>query len=74
MNKCRVLLDSGEQCKKEQRKTLRIYSTVENLTCSITAKLIRPIKTALQCLIDQNYSKVVTALSYTAGYSMPKSY
>ncbi len=64
MNKCRVLLGSGEQCKKRAAQDSANLQHGRKLNIFNNCQLIRPTKTALQCLIDQNYSIVVTALSY----------
>jgi hypothetical protein len=64
MNKCRVLLGSGEQCKKRAAQDSANLQHSRKLNMFNNCQLIRPTKTALQCLIDQNYSIVVTALTY----------
>ncbi len=60
----RVLLGSGEQCKKRAAQDSANLQHSRKLNMFNNCQLIRPTKTALQCLIDQNYSIVVTALTY----------
>jgi hypothetical protein len=65
MNKCRVLLGSGEPCKKRAAQDSANLQHSRKLDMFNNCQLIRPTQTALQCLIDHRI--IVWILQDTAG-------